>query len=146
MALSDGTLKWCRPLGRLLGILGESSGRLYVRTENGLAILDTGSGQLLAEIEHHDVDEWLRVHNPDGLVALQVREDAQKPQVTLQMTFYNIPDGRCLGYSRIPLPEKKAPWIGPIVRWDTELLLFMGHPSSPARRTSYQIGVVSDGG
>ncbi|MBC7351186.1 MAG: PQQ-binding-like beta-propeller repeat protein [Thermogutta sp.] len=146
VALSDGTLKWCCPMGRLLGILGESSGRLYVRTDNGLAILDTASGQLLAEIEHHDVDEWLRVHNPDGLVALQVQEDAQKRQVTLQMTFYNITDGRCLGYSRIPLPEKKAPWIGPIVRWDTELLLFTGHPSSPARRTSYQIGVVSDGG
>lgn len=146
VALSDGTLKWCRPLGRLLGILGESGGRVYIRRENGLAILEAASGRLLAEIEHHDVDEWLRVHNPDTIVALQVRENPQERPAVLQMTFYGITDGRCVGYTQVPLPEKKTPWIGPIVLWDTELLLFTGHPSSPARRASYHIGVVSDGG
>ncbi|MGB9689667.1 PQQ-binding-like beta-propeller repeat protein [Thermogutta sp.] len=146
VALSDGTLKWCRPMGRLIGVLGERSGRLYVRTEIGLVILEAASGRWVADIEHPNVEVWLRVHNPDTLVALQVQKDPQERQAVLQMTFYNVADGRCVRYAECPLPDKKTSWIGPLVLWDTDLLLFTGHPGSLTKRMGYQIGAVSGGG
>lgn len=142
----DGSVKWQRSVGRLVGLLGYVDKKVFVKTTRGVEILDARSGEWLGEIVHPGAQEWLYVEDPPALVAVGVTTAPRRgEEPCLEIAWYRAEGGACFGQATALLPDKKMTWVGPVIVHQNRVLLFGGSFANPTHRRYFHL-VISSGG
>lgn len=133
--LDSGRLRWRRPVGGILRLVGAAAGKLVVQTDDGLLGLDAGSGKVLWT---HDAPHCLETRlcgPPDAVLYVQAgpkKEAKDPPQFVF--SWVAVSTGRLLGRSAVPAPRPGELWLGPIVSGAGRNWALLATVQEPAKR------------